>query len=163
MKPDFTVDASLLGLSVPFGILDPTDRRLTATVEAMERDLVTSTGRVRRYVGDTYRGGNAWPLLGLWLAWHKLRVGDRRPALRLYRRVLSDRTPAGLIAEQVDARTGQALWVVPLPWAHAWFLVVSHELAELAVEKRVALQRKASTNGFEKTGRKRTGLTSTVV
>jgi hypothetical protein len=163
VKPDFTVDASLLGLSVPFGILDPTDRRLTGTVEAIERDLVTSTGRVRRYVGDTYRGGNAWPLLGLWLAWHKLRVGDRGSAIRLYRRVLNDRTPAGLIAEQVDARTGQALWVVPLPWAHAWFLVVSHELADIAAEKRVALQRKPSANGFEKTERKRTGLTSPAV
>lgn len=134
MKPDFTVDTSLLGLSVPFGILDPTDARLTVTIEAIERDLVSSGGRVRRYGGDTYRGGNAWPLLGLWLAWHKLRAGDRPAALRLYQRVLNDRTSAGLIAEQVDARTGRALWVVPLPWAHAWFVEVSHELARRDVQ-----------------------------
>jgi GH15 family glucan-1,4-alpha-glucosidase len=128
LKPDFTMDASLLGLSVPFGILDRTDARLTSTIEALERDLVNSSGRVLRYAGDTYRGGNAWPLLGLWLAWHKLRAGDKQAAVRLYRRVLDDQTPSGLIAEQVDARTGAAVWVVPLPWAHAWFLVLSHEL-----------------------------------
>ena len=135
VKPDFTVDASLLGLSVPFGILDLSDARLTATIEAIERGLVSPAGRVRRYAGDSYRGGNAWPLLGLWLAWHKVRAGDNRGAIRLYRRVLNDRTPTGLIAEQVDVRTGRALWVVPLPWAHAWFLVLSHQLADLDVEK----------------------------
>jgi GH15 family glucan-1,4-alpha-glucosidase len=132
MKPDFTPDASLLGLSVPFGVLDRTDARLTSTIAALERNLVNSSGRVRRYAGDTYRGGNAWPLLGLWLAWHKLRAGDKPAAIRLYRRVVDDQTPSGLIAEQVNARTGAAVWVVPLPWAHAWFLVLSHELNEHA-------------------------------
>jgi GH15 family glucan-1,4-alpha-glucosidase len=58
--------------------------------------------------------------------------------------------PAESIAEEVDARTGRALWVVPLPLTHARYLVVSHELAKVAVEKRIALQRKPTANGFEK-------------
>jgi len=127
-QPDFTPDASLLGLSVPFEVIEATDPRLRATVASIERTLLTREGRLRRYLNDRYRGGNPWPLLTLWLAWHHLRTGRRAQALRLYRRVLGDRTPPGLLAEQVDARTGQALWVVPLPWAHAWFLQVSHAL-----------------------------------
>jgi glycosidase len=126
--PDFTPDASLLGLSVPFGVLPVDDPRLQATVHAIEKDLVKSSGRVRRYRGDGYRGGNPWPLFSLWLAWHYLRAGQERDALKLYDRVLVDRTPAGLFAEQVDARSGEARWVVPLAWAHAWFLEVTHAM-----------------------------------
>lgn len=126
--PDFTPDASLLGLSVPFELVPAGDPRLQATAQALIRALMTRQGRMRRYTGDRYRGGNPWPLLSLWLAWHHVRAGNRAEALRLYRRVIEDRTPAGLFAEQVDARTGQALWVVPLSWAHAWFLVVTHAL-----------------------------------
>ncbi len=128
LHPDFTPDTSVLGLSVPFEVLEANDPRLQAAVATIERQLVTPAGRVRRYMGDRYRGGNPWPLFGLWLAWHHLRAGRREAALRLYNRVLGDRTPAGLLPEQVDARTGQARWIVPLPWAHAWFLVVTHAL-----------------------------------
>ena len=126
--PDFTADASLLGLSVPFGVLDVDDPRLQATVASIERDLATPAGRVRRFRSDRYRGGNPWPLCSLWLAWHYVRAGARSTAMRLYRQVLADRTSAGLLPEQVDARTGRALWVVPLPWAHAWFVLVSNAI-----------------------------------
>ncbi len=123
---DFTPDVSLLGLSVPFGVLPVDDPRLQATVRAIEKDLVLQSGRVRRYRGDAYRGGNPWPLFSLWLAWHYVRAGRSKEAVRLYDRALQDRSPAGLFAEQVDARTGEAVWVVPLAWAHAWFLEVTH-------------------------------------
>jgi GH15 family glucan-1,4-alpha-glucosidase len=125
LHPDFTPDASLLGLGVPFEVLKPHDLRLERTVQVIERALTTPSGRVRRYRGDRYMGGNPWPLCGLWLAWHHLRAGRRDAGLRLYRRALGDRTPSGLFPEQVNARTGQARWVVPLPWAHAWFLLVT--------------------------------------
>ena len=126
--PDFTPDASLLGLSVPFGVLAADDPRLAATVRAIEKALVMPSGRVRRYRGDTYRGGNPWPLFSLWLAWHYLRTGRTRDALPLVDRVLQDRTATGLLGEQVDARTGAATWVVPLAWAHAWYLEVVHAM-----------------------------------
>ena len=130
--PDFTPDASLLGLSVPFGVLPADDPRLQATVHAIEKELLMRSGRVHRYRDDTYRGGNPWPLLSLWLAWHYVRAGRADEAVRLYERVLLDRTPAGLLPEQVDARTGEAVWVVPLAWAHAWFLEVTHAMSPAA-------------------------------
>lgn len=126
--PDFTPDASLTGLSVPFGVLPVDDPRLQATVGAIEKDLLMPSGRVRRYRGDRYRGGNPWPLFSLWLAWHYLRAGRETDAVKLYERVLADRTPAGLLPEQVDARSGEARWVVPLAWAHAWLLEVTHAM-----------------------------------
>ena len=130
--PDFTPDASLLGLSVPFGVLPVDDPRLQATVRTIEKDLVIQSGRVRRYRGDAYRGGNPWPLFSLWLAWHYVRAGRDKEAVTLYERVLDDRTPTGVLAEQVDARSGEAVWVVPLAWAHAWFLEVTHAMSPSA-------------------------------
>jgi glycosidase/tetratricopeptide (TPR) repeat protein len=127
-RADFTSDASLLAMSVPFDVLPADDPRMRATVALMEKTLRSSSGRMRRYQGDLYRGGNPWPLFGLWLAWYHLRAGNRQEALRLYKQAITDRTPAGLLSEQVDARTGAARWVVPLPWAHAWFLLVTHAL-----------------------------------
>lgn len=129
-RPDFTADASLLGLSVPFGVLAADDPRLAATVRVIENRLLSAAGRVGRYTGDTYRGGNPWPLFSLWLAWHYLRAGRTQEALVLYDRALGDRTPAGLFPEQVDGHTGEAVWVVPLAWAHAWFLEVTHAMAD---------------------------------
>ncbi len=126
--PDFTPDASLLGLSVPFGVLPAGDARLEATVRSIEKTLLLPSGRVRRYRGDAYRGGNPWPLFSLWLAWHYVRAGRMKDGLRLYDRALQDRTAAGLFAEQVNSRTGEAVWVVPLAWAHAWLLEVTHAL-----------------------------------
>ncbi len=127
---DFTADASLLGISVPFEVLPTDDGRVAATVRVLQDRLATATGRILRYAGDRYQGGNAWPLCELWLAWHHLRVGNRAEGVRLYQNVLGDRSPAGMLAEQVDVHTGQPRWVLPLPWAHAWFLLVTHALSE---------------------------------
>lgn len=127
---DFTADISLLGLSVPFKTLRPTDERLRATVANLSKRLSTGNGRLLRYAGDRYRGGNPWPLATLWMAWHQIRAGLPMDAAQGLKEVLRDRTPAGLLAEQVDARTGAARWVVPLSWAHAWYIVVRHGLLQ---------------------------------
>lgn len=127
-KDDFIADISLLGLSAPFKVLPPTDERLLATTANLANRLSTGHGRFLRYAGDRYRGGNPWPLAMLWMAWHQLNLGQSREAAQTLREVIRDRTPAGLLAEQVDARTGTARWVVPLSWAHACYIVVRQGL-----------------------------------
>ena len=58
---DGTLDISLLGLSIPFGILSPEDPRMVSTAELVERILtVPGTGGLMRYEYDGYIGGNPW-------------------------------------------------------------------------------------------------------
>jgi len=118
-RSDATVDASLLGLAYPFGVLAPDDPRLVATVDAVERELRRGPGLLR-YPGDTYVGGNPWLLTRLWLGLARRRPGAHVPADGI-EDVAGCATPAMLLAEQVDAHTGRPVWVVPLAWSHAFY------------------------------------------
>ena len=116
---DATVDASLLGLAYPFGVLDADDPRLVATIDAVERDLRCGPGLLR-YPGDTYVGGNPWLLTRLWLGLARRGRGAAGIADGLSD-VAACATGAGLLAEQVDAVSGRPVWVVPLAWSHAFY------------------------------------------
>jgi GH15 family glucan-1,4-alpha-glucosidase len=116
---DATVDASLLGLAYPFGVLAQDDPRLIATIDAVERELSAGPGLLR-YPGDTYVGGNPWLLARLWLGLARRSPGSSEPAAGLAE-VAACATDALLLAEQVDEHTGRPVWVVPLAWTHAFY------------------------------------------
>lgn len=136
---DSVLDISLLGLSVPFGVFSPDDPRMQATAEAIERHLTSPIGGILRYQNDTYRGGNPWILCTLWLVWFKALAGDTPHtsqeshtscACELYTWVLDHRTALDLLAEQIDYKSGQPCWIIPLAWSHAMFLIVSGALQQ---------------------------------
>ena len=81
---DRGVDASLLWLAVPFGLVPPAEKAMAATAAEIERALVLEGG-IRRYGADSYYGGGAWPLLTAWLGWYRASAGDlvRPPTVRL--------------------------------------------------------------------------------
>ena len=118
-RVDATVDASLLGLAYPFGVLAHDDPRMVATIDAVERELTAGPG-LRRYPGDTYVGGNPWLLTRLWLGLARRAPGSTQPAAGIAE-VAACATDAMLLAEQVDEHTGRAVWVVPLAWSHAFY------------------------------------------
>ncbi len=121
---DAGVDASLLGLVVPFGVVDARDERMLSTVRAIEERLMNEpAGGVKRYDNDGYRGGNPWVLTTLWLAQYYLEAGEQAKAERLLRWTVERRNALGLLPEQVDKHTGQPAWVVPLTWSHAMFVL----------------------------------------
>lgn len=124
LPEDTVIDVSLLGLAVPFGLVDPKDPRMVATAEAIERQLTCGeVGGIRRYAGDGYAGGNPWILTTLWLAQYHLAAGAPERAEPLVRWAVNHRTQTGLLPEQVDWRTGSTAWVVPLTWSHAMLLL----------------------------------------
>lgn len=127
---DATIDASILSLSVPFGVFSPDDPRILATAESVAKHLTSPVGGIRRYQYDHYRGGNPWVICTLWLALQDLAVGRNERAFDLYNWVLEHRTSLDLLPEQVDLSTGKPCWVVPLAWSHAMFLLVTQELVE---------------------------------
>jgi len=132
---DSRVDASLLSLATPFGVIDANDPVMRTTVERIRSELVSPTGGVRRYVGDTYFGGSPWMLLTAWLGWHLRSTGDD-DGYRAARAWVEARTGEdGWMAEQITDEPQDpefvAPWVErwgavanPLLWSHAKYLLM---------------------------------------
>lgn len=126
---DQTADTSLLGLSVPFGLLPASDERMRRTAELIEAKLTAlNVGGLLRYEGDSYIGGNPWIITTLWLALYHLELGNHAKASDLLDWAVRHRTPLGLLPEQVHKDTGEPAWVVPLTWSHAMFVLVALRL-----------------------------------
>lgn len=132
---DDRVDASLLWLSHPFGIVDAEDPLMVATVERIRQELRWPGGGVKRYLGDSYYGGGDWILLTAWLGWHDATAGRYGEAEELLRWIESTATPEGHLPEQDPASLQQPgmldRWVerwgpvaTPLLWSHAMYLVL---------------------------------------
>lgn len=131
---DDRVDASLLSISIPFGLVPVTDPVFVATVQRIEADLQTGRGGVRRYVGDTFFGGGPWILLTCWLAAYCASAGDRAGYRRCEAWVLDAAGPGFTLPEQVVAEAQFPDWAGkwleggppadPLLWSHAAYLLM---------------------------------------
>ncbi|HBZ80797.1 MAG TPA: glycosyl hydrolase [Brevibacillus sp.] len=134
------VDASLLWLALPYGLVEVTDPLMVKTVEAIEQELLFGCG-VHRYAADTYYGGGQWPLLSAWLGWYYVRAGKTDRAQEILDWIVAKQAAAGLpeqVQEHLLAPEQYAAWIeragqpaVPLLWSHAMFLVLAAELGLL--------------------------------
>jgi GH15 family glucan-1,4-alpha-glucosidase len=133
-REDDRLDGSLLWLGVPFEVLPLDDARVTATVEAIRRDLTGSSEGVYRYRGDTYYGGGQWLLLTSSLAWHDAVTGNVDGFAAAQNWVRRSARPSGDLPEQVaeEAQDPEMVepWVrrwgpaaTPLLWSHAMYLI----------------------------------------
>ena len=133
------VDASLLGLSVPYGVVPPTDERMYHTVARIETELRLAGGGVHRYQADTYYGGGEWLLLTAWLGWYYAELGEMPAAQRLLQWVESCADPQGNLPEQVPVHLNDPSyyphWVAhwgeiatPLIWSHAMQLILRKQM-----------------------------------
>lgn len=129
LAEDPVPDSSLLGLTVPFGVVGPDDPVMAATAGALQAALWAATdGGMLRYRGDRYRGGNPWVLCTLWLGLYEAERGRADAARAMLEWAVRRRTETGLLPEQVDARTGEPTWVLPLTWSHAMFVLLALRL-----------------------------------
>ena len=131
LAEDPILDVSLLGLCIPFGVLPADDPRMAQTADALEAALtVPGVGGLKRYEDDPYIGGNPWILTTLWLCQYRIQQGRFDAAWPLLQWAIDHQTETGLLSEQVDRETGKPVWVVPLTWSHAMFILAVHMLAE---------------------------------
>ncbi|MGO4601780.1 glycoside hydrolase family 15 protein [Terrabacter sp. 2YAF2] len=133
------VDASLLWIAVPFGVVDVHDPVFARTAARVEAELLTPGGGVLRYLGDTYYGGGEWLLLTAWSGWVHLSAGRVDTAYERLRWVERQASETLDLPEQVidhpqdPTRVGEWLerWgpvATPLLWSHAMYLTLVHEI-----------------------------------
>lgn len=132
-------DASLLGIAVPYGVFPIQDETMSATVEAIEKELWLAGGGVYRYQGDVYYGGGEWILLSAWLGWYYCRAGEPAKAQQLRGWIESTANENGELPEQVCenplAPKEKPVWMdkwgpvaSPLLWSHAMYIILVNEI-----------------------------------
>lgn len=142
------VDASLLGLSVPYNVVAPDDPRMLKTVEQIERTILHDGG-VHRYADDSYYGGGAWILLTAWLGWYYEELAKSQPdlAYALLQKILacqnwilaraeSDSSLPEQVVENLNFPAHYPIWVErwgkiasPLLWSHAKYIILSRNIS----------------------------------
>jgi GH15 family glucan-1,4-alpha-glucosidase len=134
------LDASTL-LAALFGFLPGDDKRMRATVLAIERDL-TENGFVLRYrTGETDDGMSGkegtFLICSFWLVSALAIIGEEQRARDLMERLLRIASPLGLYAEEFDADTGRFLGNFPQAFSHlalieaAGRIILAERTAEL--------------------------------
>ncbi|MFH0818035.1 MAG: glycoside hydrolase family 15 protein [Candidatus Micrarchaeota archaeon] len=131
-KQDPTLDSSIIGIAVPFGIIAPNDPRMIKTVNKLEEELLTEAG-LKRYSMDKYPKENGvWPLCTAWLSWYYSALGDREKAETLLSLVEKCKSDFGFFPEQVNDDFSPR-WAMPLAWSHGMYLIARDALGKTEV------------------------------
>jgi glucoamylase len=91
--------------------------------------LAARSGRFGVVPSEDWDGGDdPWSAPTAWTAWSLAALGERRAALHLMAELRRAATPAGMLPERVDARTGIPTSTTPLAWSHAFAILALREL-----------------------------------
>ncbi len=133
--PDLEVDSAGAWAVRPFPhpALFPLVRR------SLHRLLDEREGRFGIVPSEDWPGADPWTAPTAWTAWALAALAttrepaapsrrDRRAALRLLGDLRRAATPAGLLPERVDARTGIPRSTTPLAWSHAFAILAIRAL-----------------------------------
>ncbi len=130
IKPDETIDLSSFFGAFMYGLfpIDSDETRATAENIATHMQENRDIPGFPRYEHDGYRRanekslGNWWFVTSLWMAQYYLETGKRSEAEQLITWVRESMESTGVLAEQVDPRTGETISVSPLAWSQAEYL-----------------------------------------
>jgi GH15 family glucan-1,4-alpha-glucosidase len=113
------LDASNLMMSI-VGFLPPDDPRIVATIDAIADRLTDEHGLVYRYLADDGLEGDegTFLLCTFWLAEALALAGEHERARATFERASAFVNDVGLLAEEVDAVTGELLGNFPQAFSH---------------------------------------------
>jgi GH15 family glucan-1,4-alpha-glucosidase len=137
------VDASLLGLAIPYGVVAPDDPIMIRTLESIESTILHEGG-LHRYADDSYYGGGAWILLTAWLGWYYIELATKCPELapsleqkiQICRHWIESHAGNNLnlpeqVADHLYVPSYYSLWTgrwgdiaSPLLWSHAKYIIL---------------------------------------
>jgi alpha,alpha-trehalase len=127
------LDAAALLMPI-MGFLPATEERMRSTIEAIDREL-TQDGMVLRYLNE--EGLNADGLSGeegtfvictFWLVCCLAQAGELERAERLFDQLVGYRNDLGLLAEEVDAASGEQLGNFPQAFSHIGLIKAAWEI-----------------------------------
>lgn len=148
VEKDLTLESSVYGV-VRFGVLPADDKRVVATMKAVESGLWVNTdiGGIARYTNDHYFSkssdvanvpGNPWFISTLWVAqWYILKarsIEDLARPMEILEWVIRHAMPSGILSEQIHPYTGEPLSVAPLTWSHSEYVLTVRELMNKMTE-----------------------------
>ena len=125
------LDASSLMLAIT-GFLPADDPRITATVAATAQRLTDERGLVYRYLArDDLPGEEGTFLLcTFWLAQAQALTGDVEAATVTFERAVAAINDVGLLAEEVDARSGEMMGNFPQAFSHVGLINAAWAITE---------------------------------
>lgn len=134
------VDGNLIGLCVPFHLVEWSDPIFQKTLRKIKSELSTPTG-IHRYRKDTYYGGGEWVLLTEWLGWSLAQAGESDEARLILEWAEAQACPAGELPEQIphalfneeEYHQWQGRWgfiASPLLWSHAKYILLVKSMEE---------------------------------
>lgn len=147
LEKDFTVDSSTLFLSL-FEVFPHEDKRIKKTVETINQKLWVkgSFPGLARYENDFYQRvshditGNPWVICTLWMAIHELKKAKTIQEIEKIKKFLSIACSctqsSGIMPEQYNPFTGEAVSIAPLVWSHSTFMDFTMQLIKKEEELR---------------------------
>ncbi|MBM3274992.1 MAG: glycoside hydrolase family 15 protein [Candidatus Sericytochromatia bacterium] len=130
LRPDTVIDANVLGLAYPFGVVTPGDPLAGRTLDAIESRLAVPGGGIKRWEGDLWYDSQGWPELTDWAAILRSRRGERDKALA-HHGLNTERawtTGSLQLGEVFDGRNRRWSSAFPLGWAEAKYVLAALEL-----------------------------------
>ncbi len=131
VEVDDTLDSSTYA-TFALGAYDARDEKVRNTMEQVIKELA-SGGGIARYKSDTYYrqtsdNGNPWFVCTLWVAQYYIAIGEIEKAKDILEWVSKHALPSGVLAEQINANSGEPLSVSPLTWSHGAFIATFEQL-----------------------------------
>lgn len=120
------LDAGVLLMPL-VGLLPADDRRMRATIDAVEREL-SHDGRVQRWTGSGTEG--AFVICSYWLVRCRALLGEVERATELFEAVTAHANDLGLLAEEVDIQDGELLGNFPQALSHIGLINAAWEIAQ---------------------------------
>ncbi len=113
------LDASTLMMPI-VGFIEPRDPRMLATLDAIEERLTDRHGLVYRYLAPDGLSGDegTFLLCTFWLAQARALAGQVEQATAVFERAIAYVNDVGLLAEEVEAESGELLGNFPQAFSH---------------------------------------------
>lgn len=135
------LDASVLMMPI-VGFLPATDSRMQATIEAVAQRLIDARGllcRYRTHDGLAGREG-AFLLCTFWLSWALALAGEVVRATEMFERAMTYANDVGLLAEEVDPKTGQMLGNFPQAFSHIGLINAAQAISQAIERQRASVR-----------------------
>ena len=139
------LDASVLQLPI-VGFLPPDDPRILSTLDAIEERLTDDRGLVYRYLAHDGLPGEegTFLLCTFWLAQAQAMAGRTAKARETFERAIAYVNDVGLLAEEVDPKTGELLGNFPQAFSHIGLVNAAWAISEAERGRKVTYPSDAS-------------------